>query len=67
MLVGVALALAEVLLDLNLQLFSATLDVLAGIVRCITEVATHLAFHFLDQPSLCLVLDATGFSRSLPI
>jgi hypothetical protein len=59
-LVGVSFALSEILLDLAFELLGATLDVFARIVGCITEVATHLAFHFFGR-AFHLILDTTGF------
>ena len=44
--ISVALTLAEVLLDFAFQLFSATLDVLAGVVGSVTQVTANLSFHF---------------------
>src|SRR5437763_6214189 len=52
----VSFGLAEVLLDFALDLLSAPLDVLAGIVGGVTEVAANLALHFLAS-SLDLVLE----------
>jgi hypothetical protein len=46
----VPFAFAEVLLHLSLELFLATLDVLAGVVSGITQIATKLAFHLFGGP-----------------
>lgn len=59
-LVDVSFGLAEVLLDLALELLGATLDVLTGVVSRVAEIATNLAFHFLGG-SLHLILESALF------
>jgi hypothetical protein len=54
--IGLLFAFTEVLLGFALELFSATFDVLTGVVSGIPEVATNLAFHFFGG-AFELVLD----------
>jgi len=54
--VGVSLGLPEILLGLALELFSATLDVLAGVVGGITDIAADPTLHLLGA-SFDLVLE----------
>jgi Spy/CpxP family protein refolding chaperone len=56
--IGLSLTLPEVFLDLPFHLFSAPLDVLAGVIGRVAQVATNLAFGFLDGP-FDLVLEAS--------
>src|SRR5688572_14094711 len=58
--IEVLLSLAEILLYLPFELLLSSLDVLAGIVRRIAEIATKVALHFL-RLSFDLVFHATGF------
>ena len=54
--IGVSFAFAEVLLHLSLKLFSTTLDVLACVVRGITNIAANFTFH-LFSAAFDLVLE----------
>jgi hypothetical protein len=56
--VGVSLGLPKVLLGLALELFSATLDVLTGVVGGITDIAADPSLHFLGG-SFDLVLETS--------
>ena len=56
--IEVALTFAEVLLNFALQLFSATLDMLAGVVGGVAEVTSDLSLHFLAS-SFNLIFDAS--------
>jgi hypothetical protein len=54
--VGVSLGLPEILLGLAFKLFRTTLDVLAGVVGGVTDIAADPSLHFLDG-SFDLVLE----------
>ena len=56
--ISVAFTLAEVFLDFSFQLFSATLDVLAGVVGRIAKIAAQFSLHFL-RGALNLILEAS--------
>jgi len=54
--ISVPLGLPKILLGLALELFTATLDVLAGVVGGITDIAADASLHFLGG-SFDLVLE----------